>query len=60
MPVQPTQSEIDAAARVLDEVGRHHGWWPQTYARYDDMDPIGKSEFAAIVEGVLMAAATAK
>jgi hypothetical protein len=59
MSKQPSQAEIDAAAGILDEAGRHHGWWPSTLPRYADMDPIGKSEFGGIVEKMLMAAAKA-
>ena len=48
--------EVQAAARVLDREGRFHGWWPQATAAYDELDPIGKDEFEAIVERMLMAA----
>jgi len=52
-----SDDEVQAAARVLDREGRFHGWWPKTTAAYDDLDSIGKDEFSAIVERMLMAAA---
>jgi hypothetical protein len=57
---QPTDQEIDAAARVLYEEGSFNHWWPATAKSYDDLvasDPIAASEFGGIVERVLMAAA---
>ena len=57
MVYHPTDAEVDAAARVLDEAGRFHGWWPKTVRRYDELDPIGKSEFGGLVERMLIAAA---
>ena len=53
---RPTDAQVDAAARVLDFYGRHHGWWPEGVADYDSLDPIGKDEFEAIVEKMLIAA----
>ncbi|MGY3696952.1 hypothetical protein ACVIGA_007032 [Bradyrhizobium sp. USDA 3240] len=55
--------EVEAAARVLHEAGRHHGWWLPNTRTYDELaatDPIGKSEFDGIVEQMLIAAATAR
>jgi hypothetical protein len=57
---RPNDAEIDAAARVLDREGRDHGWWPASIATYDELDPIGKDEFGAIVERMLIAAAQAR
>lgn len=57
---RPTTQEVDATARVLDEEGRFHGWWPPHTKPYDELDPIGKDEFGAIVERMLMAASKAK
>ena len=56
---RPTDAQVEAAARVLDSYGRHHSWWPKDVADYDDMDPIGKEEFEAIVEQMLIAASKA-
>lgn len=57
---RPTVAQVKAAARVLDSFGRYHSWWPKDVADYDDMDPIGKDEFEAIVEKMLIAAARAR
>ncbi|HTC11302.1 MAG TPA: hypothetical protein VK726_21270 [Acetobacteraceae bacterium] len=45
---------IEAAADFLDDVGRHHHWWhvPGVWTRRD-LDPIGGSEFLAIVERIV-------
>ena len=53
---RPTPAQVEAAARELHYWGERHGWWPQSVATYDSLDPIGKDEFDAIVERVLMAA----
>lgn len=53
---RPTDQEVEAAARVLDKAGRFHRWWPETAPDYDKLDPIGRNEFEAIVEQMLMAA----
>jgi hypothetical protein len=37
-----------------------HGWWPEAVSSHDALDPIGKEEFDAIVERILMSAAAAK
>ncbi|MGC2780226.1 MAG: hypothetical protein WA418_31755 [Bradyrhizobium sp.] len=53
--------QIEAAARVLFEAGRHHHWWEPYRRSYDDMaaaDPIAKDEFDGLVERMPMAAAT--
>ena len=57
---RPSAGEIEAAARELQSWGALHGWWPESVATYDALDPIGKVEFDAIVERVLMSAAAAK
>jgi hypothetical protein len=60
---RPTDAEVEAAARVLDQAGRHHHWWPKTSQPYDEFaktDPIAKSEFEGLVEQMLMAASQAK
>ncbi|MGJ4996704.1 hypothetical protein ACQR0Z_19930 [Bradyrhizobium sp. HKCCYLS3077] len=52
-------AEVEAAARVLHRAGVHHHWWEPYRKSYDELaatDPIGKSEFDAIVEQMLMAA----
>lgn len=53
---RPHLSQIEAVAHILDEEGRFHGWWPKHAATYHNLDPIGKDEFAAIVERMLIAA----
>lgn len=58
--LRPSVAEVEAGARVLDREGRFHGWWPKTMASYDDLDSIGKDEFSAIVERILVAAAEAR
>lgn len=55
----PTDAEVDAAARVLFSDGDFHGWFPKGLT-YDLLDPIGKNEFDAIVERMLIAAAKAR
>jgi hypothetical protein len=57
---RPTDAEIEAAANVLDSVGRQYKWWPATAPSYKTLDPIGRNEFEAIVEQMLMAAARAR
>jgi hypothetical protein len=56
----PTPGEIDAAARVLDEMGRHHSWRSIDLPRYDELDPISKSEFAGLAREMLLAARRAR
>lgn len=48
------QRRVEAAARVLDKEGRICGWFKGP--AYDDLDPISKNEFEAIVERVIRAA----
>jgi hypothetical protein len=55
---RPNDAQIDAAARILDQEGRFHGWWPKHIATYDNLDPIARDEFEAIVERLLIAAKT--
>ena len=55
----PNSNEIEAAARELHSWGKLHGWWPESATSYDALDPIGKDEFDAIAERVLMAASAA-
>ena len=57
---RPIDQEIEAAARVLDKAGRFYRWWPETTPDYDKLDSIGRNEFEAIVEQMLMAAASAR
>jgi len=57
---RPLPTEVEAAARELHSWGEVHGWWPGEAAAFDALDPIGREEFEAIVERVLMAAAAAK
>ena len=57
---RPTDEEVEAAARELHRWGELHGWWPQSVTDYDSIDPIGKDEFDAIVERVLMSAAATR
>ncbi len=57
---RPTDDQVEAAARELHRWGELHGWWPPTVTSYDALDAIGKEEFDAIVERVLMSAAAAK
>jgi BMFP domain-containing protein YqiC len=54
---RPTDDEVEAAARELHSWGELHGWYATSF---DTLDPIGREEFEAIVERVLMAAAAAK
>ncbi|UFZ05822.1 hypothetical protein LQG66_05805 [Bradyrhizobium ontarionense] len=57
---RPSSKQIEAAARVLFEAGRHHHWWAPYRRTYDEMaatDPIGKEEFDGLVEQMLLAAA---
>jgi hypothetical protein len=63
MTARPTSKELEAAARVLHEVGLHHRWWGHYRKSYDELaatDPIGKEEFDGIVERMLMAASEAR
>jgi len=57
---RPSDEEVDAAARELHWWGEQHGWWPGSVTTYDALDPIGKEEFDAIVERILMSAAAAR
>jgi hypothetical protein len=57
---RPGEAEVEAAARELHAWGGMHGWWPEAVSSYDALDPIGKEEFDAIVERILMSAAAAK
>ncbi|QIO99408.1 MULTISPECIES: hypothetical protein [Bradyrhizobium] len=62
-PTRPTPAEVDAAARVLHEIGLRHRWWSPYEKTYDELsatDLIGKEEFDAIAEAVLLAAAKAR
>ena len=63
MALQPTSREIEAAARVLHDFGLRHHWWGPYRKSYDELaatDAVGKEEFDAIVEAVLMAAYAAR
>ena len=57
---RPSIEEIEAAARELHSRGEVHGWWPEPVTTFDALDPIGREEFEAIVERILMAAAAAR
>lgn len=57
---RPTAQEVEAAARELDKWGQLHRWWPESVPCFDALDPIGREEFEAIVERVLMAAVAAR
>ena len=57
---RPTDGEVEAAARELHTWGELHGWWPPSVTTFDAMDPIGRDEFEAIVERMLMSAAAAR
>jgi hypothetical protein len=57
-PTNGSDQEVDrvtAAAKVIHEAGRHHRWW-RGDKRYEDLDPIGRSEFDGIVQQALRAA----
>ena len=63
MTARPTSKEVEAAARVLHEVGLRHHLWGKYRKSYDELaatDPIGKEEFDAIVEQMLIAANEAR
>jgi hypothetical protein len=51
---------VTAAARVIYAAGQHHGWWPTFKKSYDELDPIGRSEFNGIIEQALAAADAAR
>jgi hypothetical protein len=57
---RPSDPEVEAAARELHAWGEIHHWWPESVTSFDTLDPIGKEEFEAIVEKILMAAAAAR
>lgn len=48
--------QIEAAAKSLFDQGALHRWWPAGVKSYEGMDPVGREEFNAIVERVLLAA----
>lgn len=60
MSEHPTLAEVEAAARVLDGIGRLHRWWSPSIPKFDDLDEAGKAEFGRMVEQVLKAAAAAR
>ena len=53
--VVATDDPITAAAKVLHKAGQHHRWWGFDKP-FEDLDPIGRSEFLGIVEQALAAA----
>jgi hypothetical protein len=55
----PGACAVAAAARVIHESGRRHRW-PGFDKPYDELDPIGRSEFEEIVERALAAADAAR
>jgi hypothetical protein len=51
---------VEAAARILHHAGLRHDWWGKYKKSYEELaatDEIGRSEFDAIVESMLVAAA---
>ena len=50
-----TEDRVTAAARVIYDAGRQHGW-PGFEKPFDELDPIGKSELLGVVERALKAA----
>jgi hypothetical protein len=46
---------IESAADSFWKEGSHHGWWSDTRPTWRDLDPIGKEEFLAIVERIVVA-----
>lgn len=50
--------ELEAAAEALYKEGEFHKWWKGP--AYERLDPIGRSEFLAIVQRVLAAAEAAR
>ncbi|KQZ28490.1 hypothetical protein [Caulobacter sp. Root1472] len=60
MTDRPSDFELNATARALFAAGMRHGWWPAHLRAYDDLDPIGRDEFNAIVEHVPAVAAKAR
>jgi aromatic ring-cleaving dioxygenase len=55
-----TDKEVAAAAAALFKEGRRHHWWRLPQERYEDLDPIGREEFEALVWRVLKAAEAAR
>ena len=53
---RPSLGDVEAGARVLFAEGQLHGWWPSSIPSYDKLDPVGKNEFDAIIERILIAA----
>jgi hypothetical protein len=50
---------VTAAARVIYAAGQRHGW--SGFSKpYDELDPIGRSEFDGIVQQALVAADNAR
>jgi hypothetical protein len=50
---------VTAAAKVIYAAGRHHHWWGFDKP-YEQLDPIGLSEFNGIIEQALAAADAAR
>jgi len=50
---------VTAAAKVIYAAGRHHRWWGFDKP-YEQLDPIGLSEFNGIIERALAAADAAR
>jgi hypothetical protein len=60
---QPTENEIEAAARALFEEGCFYNWWPIATKSYDEFavtDPVGVNELRGIAERMLTVAAQAR
>lgn len=52
---EPEVDRVETAARVIYDAGRHHGW--SGFSKpFDDLDPIGRKEFMAIIHSALKAA----
>jgi hypothetical protein len=46
---------LERAADELWKTGIHHGWWSKRWASWRDLDPIGKEEFLAIADRIVVA-----
>ena len=51
-----SDEQVKSAANILYAAGKHHGWFPKsTPDSWENLDPIGKSEFLGIVQEILEA-----
>ena len=46
---------VERAADELWRTGSHHAWWPNKWATWRDLDPIGKEEFLAVAASIVCA-----